>query len=164
MDCEKYYDISISLNVVNIALTFCASFNLDAIFNRILFILTLCSVLVPVISFVGSWGGTLTVAASKDWACRIAATGIWLTGAAAGLGGGGGAAGFGVQLELVPQTIVVVVVVVGVVPLKSKFNTRVYEIYAIITGWRWWWSSSRFFFSSSSWFSGRSFTSNIDFK
>lgn len=95
MDCEKYYDISISLNVVNIALTFCASFNLDAIFNRILFILTLCSVLVPVISFVGSWGGTLTVAASKDWACRIAATGIWLTGAAAGLGGGGGAAGFG---------------------------------------------------------------------
>lgn len=78
------------------ALTFCASFSREAIFCLILFILTLCSVRVPVISFVGSWGGTFTVAASKDWAWRIAATGIEVSG---GFGGGaapeGGAAGFG---------------------------------------------------------------------
>lgn len=55
----------------------------------------------PVISFVGSWGGTLTVAASRPWACLIAATGMlvigccWGDGGFAGgaAGGGGGAAG-----------------------------------------------------------------------
>lgn len=49
--------MSISLNVVSMALVFCASFNLSAIFNRILFIFTLCSDRVPVISLVGSDGG-----------------------------------------------------------------------------------------------------------
>lgn len=43
--------------------------------SRIRFILTRCSVLVPVISLVGSWGGSFTVAVSKDCACLIAATG-----------------------------------------------------------------------------------------
>lgn len=81
------------------ALTFWASFSLEAIFSRILFILTRCSVLVPVISLAGSCGGSFTVAASRVCACRIAATGIWARGGlgaaegcAAGLGGGGGAA------------------------------------------------------------------------
>lgn len=88
--------ISISLKVVNIALTFWASFNLCAIFNRILFILTRCSVLVPVISLVGSWGGTLTVAASRPWACLIAATGMLVIGCCWGDGGfAGGAVGDG---------------------------------------------------------------------
>lgn len=52
----------------------------------------------PAISFVGSCGGTLTVAASIACACLIAATGIELIGAAGRCGGGGGApaaAGFG---------------------------------------------------------------------
>merc|ERR1712051_593225 len=40
-------DMSSSLKVVNIALVFCASFSLLAIFILILFILTLCSLLVP---------------------------------------------------------------------------------------------------------------------
>merc|ERR1719397_1573567 len=40
-------DMSSSLKVVNIALVFCASFSLLAIFNLILFIFTLCSLLVP---------------------------------------------------------------------------------------------------------------------
>merc|ERR1712172_126992 len=43
-------DISNSLKVVNIALVFCASFSLLAIFNLIRFIFTLCSLLVPAIS------------------------------------------------------------------------------------------------------------------
>merc|ERR1719180_137521 len=64
-------DISSSLKVVNIALVFWASFSLLAIFNLILFIFTLCSLLVPAISVVGS------------------------AGAAAGGGGGGGAAAAG---------------------------------------------------------------------
>lgn len=42
--------ISISLNVVNIAFVFWASFKRDAIFNRMRFIFTRCSVRVPVIS------------------------------------------------------------------------------------------------------------------
>lgn len=49
--------MSISLKVVSMALVFCAVFNRSAIFNRILFIFTLCSDLVPVISLVGSDGG-----------------------------------------------------------------------------------------------------------
>jgi hypothetical protein len=56
--------MSISLKVVNMAFTFWACFSLSAIFSRILFIFTLCSVRVPEISLVGSCGGTLTVAAS----------------------------------------------------------------------------------------------------
>lgn len=55
------YLMSISLNVVNIAFVFWASFKRWAIRNRIRFILTRCSVLVPAISLVGSVGGTLTV-------------------------------------------------------------------------------------------------------
>merc|ERR550525_1968051 len=39
-------DMSSSLKVVNIALVFCASFSLLAIFILILFIFTLCSLLV----------------------------------------------------------------------------------------------------------------------
>lgn len=88
------YVISISLKVVNIAFTFCASLSRWAILCLILFILTLCSVRVPVISWVGSCGGNLTVAASNDWAWRIAATGIELKGVA-GLGGGGTGAAAG---------------------------------------------------------------------
>jgi hypothetical protein len=42
-----YADMSISLNVVNIAFVFYASFNLSAILNLILFIGTLVSDLVP---------------------------------------------------------------------------------------------------------------------
>merc|ERR1719362_1820609 len=71
-------DMSSSLNVVNIALVFCASFSLLAIFSLILFIFTLCSLLVPAISVVGSAGGILSTGA-----------------AAAGGGGGGGAAAAG---------------------------------------------------------------------
>lgn len=82
--------MSKSLNVVNIAFTFCASLRRAAIRCRILFILTRCSVLVPLISDVGSAGGSLTVAASIAWAWRIAATGMVEAGAA-----GGGGAGFG---------------------------------------------------------------------
>merc|ERR1719228_897135 len=67
--------MSNSLKVVNIALVFCASFNLLAIFIRMRFIFTLCSDLVPAISLVGSAGGNLT------------------TGAAAAAGGGGGGGG-----------------------------------------------------------------------
>lgn len=82
--------ISKSLNVVNMAFTFWASLRRAAIRCRILFILTRCSVLVPLISVVGSAGGSLTVAASIAWAWRIAATGMVEAGAA-----GGGGAGFG---------------------------------------------------------------------
>merc|ERR1719447_2748326 len=70
-------DMSSSLKVVNIALVFCASFSLLAIFNLILFIFTLCSLLVPAISVVGSAGGILN------------------TGAAPAAGGGGGGGGGG---------------------------------------------------------------------
>lgn len=88
--------MSISLKVVSIALTFCASFSRWAIRSRMRFILTLCSVRVPLISDVGSAGGSLTVAASSVWAWRIAATGMEDIGAdgggGAGRGGGGGGA------------------------------------------------------------------------
>merc|ERR1711971_123925 len=71
-------DISSSLKVVNIALVFCASFSLLAIFNLILFIFTLCSLLVPAISVVGSAGGILSTGAAPA------------AGALGGIGGGGG--------------------------------------------------------------------------
>merc|ERR1719234_2722826 len=71
-------DISNSLKVVNIALVFCASFSLLAIFNLILFIFTLCSLLVPAISVVGSAGGILSTGAAPA------------AGALGGIGGGGG--------------------------------------------------------------------------
>merc|ERR1719317_1920470 len=76
-------DISNSLKVVNIALVFCASFSLLAIFNLILFIFTLCSLLVPAISVVGSAGGILSTGAAPA------------AGALGGIGGGGGAAAAG---------------------------------------------------------------------
>merc|ERR1711970_35718 len=71
-------DMSSSLKGVNIALVFCASFSLLAIFILILFIFTLCSLLVPAISVVGSAGGILSTGAAP-----------------AGGGGGGGAAAAG---------------------------------------------------------------------
>lgn len=81
---NNFYLISISLNVVNIAFTFWASFKRSAIRNRIRFILTLYSDLVPDISLVGSAGGNLTVAACCFETCGAATAG------AATLGGGGG--------------------------------------------------------------------------
>merc|ERR1719400_1159692 len=74
-------DMSSSLKVVNIALVFCASFSLLAIFNLILFILTLCSLLVPAISVVGSAGGILSTGAAPA------------AGAFGGIGAGGGGGG-----------------------------------------------------------------------
>merc|ERR1719234_2633094 len=71
-------DISNSLKVVNIAFVFWASFSLLAIFNLILFIFTLCSLLVPAISVVGSAGGILSTGAAPA------------AGALGGIGGGGG--------------------------------------------------------------------------
>merc|ERR1719209_22290 len=76
-------DMSSSLKVVNIALVFCASFSLLAIFNLILFIFTLCSLLVPAISVVGSAGGILSTGAAPA------------AGALGGIGGGGGRAANG---------------------------------------------------------------------
>merc|ERR1719341_425174 len=76
-------DMSSSLNVVNIALVFCASFSLLAIFSLILFIFTLCSLLVPAISVVGSAGGILSTGAAPA------------AGAFGGIGGGGGRAANG---------------------------------------------------------------------
>merc|ERR1719289_176725 len=71
-------DMSSSLKVVNIALVFCASFSL-----LILFIFTLCSLLVPAISVVGSAGGILSTGAAPA------------AGAFGGIGGGGGRAANG---------------------------------------------------------------------
>merc|ERR1719180_389241 len=71
-------DISNSLKVVNIAFVFWASFSLLAIFNLIRFIFTLCSLLVPAISVVGSAGGILSTGAAPA------------AGALGGIGGGGG--------------------------------------------------------------------------
>merc|ERR1719180_69119 len=71
-------DISSSLKVVNIAFVFWASFSLLAIFNLILFIFTLCSLLVPAISVVGSAEGILSTGAAPA------------AGALGGIGGGGG--------------------------------------------------------------------------
>merc|ERR1719209_1726878 len=76
-------DMSNSLKVVNIALVFCASFSLLAIFILILFIFTLCSLLVPAISVVGSAGGILSTGAAPA------------AGAFGGIGGGGGRAASG---------------------------------------------------------------------
>merc|ERR1719239_1194650 len=76
-------DMSSSLKVVNIALVFCASFSLLAIFILILFIFTLCSLLVPAISVVGSAGGILSTGAAPA------------AGAFGGIGGGGGRAANG---------------------------------------------------------------------
>merc|ERR1719397_1458551 len=76
-------DMSSSLKVVNIALVFCASFSLLAIFILILFIFTLCSLLVPTISVVGSAGGILSTGAAPA------------AGAFGGIGGGGGRAANG---------------------------------------------------------------------
>merc|ERR1711887_235719 len=76
-------DMSSSLKVVNIALVFCASFSLLAIFILILFIFTLCSLLVPAISVVGSAGGILSTGAAPA------------AGAFGGIGGGGGLAASG---------------------------------------------------------------------
>merc|ERR550517_557934 len=76
-------DMSSSLKVVNIALVFCASFSLLAIFILILSSLTLCSLLVPAISVVGSAGGILSTGAAPA------------AGAFGGIGGGGGRAANG---------------------------------------------------------------------
>merc|ERR1712045_972139 len=76
-------DMSSSLKVVNIALVFCASFSLLAIFNLILFIFTLCPLLAPAISVVGSAGGILSTGAAPA------------AGALGGIGGGGGVVGIG---------------------------------------------------------------------
>merc|ERR1712192_216146 len=102
-------DISNSLKVVNIALVFCASFSLLAIFNLILFIFTLCSLLVPAISVVGSAGGILSTGAAPRGGGGGGVVGIGAAaaagaaGAAAGGGGGGaGAAGAGAAAGLAP--------------------------------------------------------------
>ena len=79
------------------AFVFCASLRRCAIRCLIRFIFTRCSDRVPVISEVGSAGGSFTVAASIAWACLMAATGIEDIGAWGGGGGGrgGGAAAAG---------------------------------------------------------------------
>merc|ERR1740128_1434859 len=83
--------MSSSLKVVSMALVFCASFSLLAIFNLILFILTRCSDLVPAIDEVGSAGGILTTgAAPADGRGGIGAGGGVTFLGAAGMGGGGG--------------------------------------------------------------------------
>merc|ERR1719369_660284 len=89
--------MSNSLKVVNIALVFCASFNLLAIFIRIRFILTRCSDLVPAISLVGSAGGSLTTGADPATGLggRGAGGGRLAMGAAGFGGGGGGVVGIG---------------------------------------------------------------------
>merc|ERR1719370_347839 len=85
-------DMSSSLNVVNIALVFCASFSLLAIFSLILFIFTLCSLLVPAISVVGSAGGILSTGAAPAAGAfgSIGGGGGRAANGAAGRGGGGG--------------------------------------------------------------------------
>merc|ERR1719209_1144687 len=86
-------DMSSSLKVVNIALVFCASFSLLAIFVLILFIFTLCSLLVPAISVVGSAGGILSTGAAAAGAAGAAAGGGGGGGGAAAAGAGAAAAG-----------------------------------------------------------------------
>merc|ERR1719220_3134280 len=85
-------DMSSSLKVVNIALVFCASFSLLAIFILILFILTLCSDLVPAILLVGSAGGIRSTGAAPAAGALggIGGGGGLAANGAAGLGGGGG--------------------------------------------------------------------------
>merc|ERR1719312_2123585 len=106
--------MSNSLKVVSMALVFCASLRRLAIFCLILFILTLCSDLVPAMALVGSAGGNLTTGAAPAvglggigagggitflGAAGIGGTGGGVVGigaaAAAGGGGGGGAAAAG---------------------------------------------------------------------
>ena len=94
--------MSSSLKVVSMALVFCASLSLCAIFSRIRFILTLCSERVPAISFVGSSGGILTMGAGPEAADaaaagvgRMADTGVSERGAVGIGGAGGGAVGAG---------------------------------------------------------------------
>merc|ERR1719427_1252653 len=88
-------DMSSSLKVVNIALVFCASFSLLAIFNLILFIFTLCSLLVPAISVVGSAGGILSTGAAGAAGRGGGGGGVVGIGAAAAAGAAGAAAGGG---------------------------------------------------------------------
>jgi hypothetical protein len=86
------------------AALFCASLSLFETVNLILFIFTLCSDLVPAISFVGSAGGILTIGAGPlevggggggALTLRMADTGVSEAGAE-GIGGeGGGEAGMG---------------------------------------------------------------------
>merc|ERR1719312_47542 len=89
--------MSNSLKVVSIALVFCASLRRLAIFCLILFILTLCSDLVPAMALVGSAGGILTTgAAPADGLGGIGAGGGVTFLGAAGIGGtGGGVVGIG---------------------------------------------------------------------
>merc|ERR1719362_999827 len=90
-------DMSSSLKVVNIALVFCASFSLLAIFILILFILTRCSDLVPEMPEVGSAGGILTTGAAPA-AGRGgigAGGGVTFLGAAGMGGAGAGVLGMG---------------------------------------------------------------------
>merc|ERR1712212_392337 len=91
-------DMSSSLKVVNIALVFCASFSRLAIFILILFIFTLCSLLVPAISVVGSAGGILSTGAAPAagaFGGIGGGGGLAANGAAGRAGGGGGVVGIG---------------------------------------------------------------------
>merc|ERR1719447_1323949 len=90
-------DMSSSLKVVNIALVFWASFSLLAIFILIRFIFTLCSLLVPAISVVGSAGGILSTGAAPAAGALggIGGGGLAASGAAGLGGGGGGVVGMG---------------------------------------------------------------------
>merc|ERR1719449_377457 len=89
--------MSSSLKVVSMALVFCASFSLLAIFILILFILTRCSDLVPAMAEVGSAGGILTTGAAPaaGRGGMGAGGGVTFLGAAGMGGGGGGVAGIG---------------------------------------------------------------------
>merc|ERR1719312_1328667 len=89
--------MSNSLKVISMALVFCASLRRLAIFCLILFILTLCSDLVPAMALVGSAGGILTTgAAPADGLGGIGAGGGVTFLGAAGIGGtGGGVVGIG---------------------------------------------------------------------
>merc|ERR1719445_117171 len=89
--------MSSSLNVVNMAFVFWASFRRLAIFILILFILTRCSDLVPAMLVVGSAGGIFTTGAAPaaGRGGMGAGGGVTFLGAAGMGGGGGGVAGMG---------------------------------------------------------------------
>merc|ERR1719445_108337 len=89
--------MSSSLNVVNMAFVFWASFRRLAIFILILFILTRCSDLVPAMLVVGSAGGIFTTGAAPaaGRGGMGAGGGVTFLGAAGMGGGGGGVAGIG---------------------------------------------------------------------
>merc|ERR1719445_1624829 len=89
--------MSSSLNVVNMAFVFWASFRRLAIFILILFILTRCSDLVPAMLVVGSAGGIFTTGAAPaaGRGGMGAGGGVTFLGAAGMGGGGGGVAGVG---------------------------------------------------------------------